>query len=203
MTLNKDEVAALRSYADERGRRWKEALTLDWYNARLSACDAMPNRGSILHGLRNDRSFGPSGLEKFRFPPERTGFDEAIENASNPDHRNYSSSLARRITAEKRMCTALVKACLDRGFLVSVHDGEEWAVKKSSDKTVILAALFSTDQDEITIRTADGNKAGWFQLIYGNDGYDVVSNSSENEVCNAIWKAVLSPLSDEIEGETA
>lgn len=203
MTLNKDELAALRSYADERGRKWKEALSLDWYNARLSACDAMPNRGSILHGLRNDPSFGPTGLEKFRFPPEKTGFDEAIANASNPDHQNYSRSLARRVTAEKRMCTALVKACLDRGYLVSVHDGEEWAVKKSTDKAVILAELFSTDQDEIVIRTTDGTRAGWFQLTYGNDGYDVVGDHTDNEVCNAIWNEVLSPLSNKIEGEMA
>ena len=203
MTLNKEELAALRSYADERGRKWKADLSLDWYNARLSHCDAMPNRGSILHGLRNDPSFGPFGLGKFRFPPAKTGFDEAIENASNPDHRNYSRPLARRLTAEKRMCTALVTACLDRGFLVSVHDGEEWAVKKSSDKAEILAALFATDQDEIVIRTAEGVRAGWFQLIYGNDGYDVVGDYTDNEVCNAIWNEVLTPLSDKIEREMA
>lgn len=199
MTLNKDELAALRSYADERGRKWKEALSLDWYNARLSACDAMPNRGSVLHGLRNDPSFGPSGLEKFRFPPVRTGFDDAIDTAEERGDRD----LARRIKDERRMCTALVDACLKRAYVISVSDGEDWPVKRSTDKAAIMAALFSTDEDVIVIRNAAGDKLGWFQLIYGNDGWDVVSDSSENEVCNAIWNEVLSPLSDKIEGEMA
>lgn len=61
-----DELAALRSYAAEHGRKWKEALSLDWYNARPSYCADMPNRGSILHGLRNHPGFGPSGLAAFR-----------------------------------------------------------------------------------------------------------------------------------------
>ena len=59
--LSADELLALRSYADEHGRRWKAALALDWYNARAAGV-----RGSILHGLRN--RLGPSWLVNFRFP---------------------------------------------------------------------------------------------------------------------------------------
>lgn len=62
-----DELAALQSYAAEHGRKWKAALSLDWYNARVSGTREMPNRGAILHGLRNHPGFGPSGLDKFRF----------------------------------------------------------------------------------------------------------------------------------------
>lgn len=64
------EMAALRSYAREFGRRWKESLWLDWYNARLRTAKDMTNRGSILHGLRNNPDFGPTGLDRFRFPKE-------------------------------------------------------------------------------------------------------------------------------------
>lgn len=60
-----DDIAALRSYAYEYGPKWKDALQLDWYNARLSHCSEMPNRGSILHGLRNN--LGPSWLCDFKF----------------------------------------------------------------------------------------------------------------------------------------
>jgi hypothetical protein len=66
--ITADELAALQSYAAEYGRKWKSALELDWYNARLSSCRDMPNRGSILHGLRNNPGFGPRGLVNFRFP---------------------------------------------------------------------------------------------------------------------------------------
>ncbi|TJW14400.1 MAG: hypothetical protein E5W82_10515 [Mesorhizobium sp.] len=63
--LTAADIAALRSYAAEYGPKWKDALALDWYNARLSICSEMPERGSILHGLRNN--LGPSWLADFRF----------------------------------------------------------------------------------------------------------------------------------------
>ncbi|PWJ81528.1 hypothetical protein C7441_11060 [Pseudaminobacter salicylatoxidans] len=129
----------------------------------------------------------------------KTGFDEAIADARNPDHRNYSPALAKRIGAERRLCRALVGACIERGYAVSVNDGEEWVVKRSTDKAQIMAALFSTDEDQIVIRDKDGTRAGWFQLIYGNDGWDVVSDFSANPVCEAIWEEVLRPLSEKIE----
>lgn len=133
----------------------------------------------------------------------KTGFDQAIANASDYDHRNYSPALARRMKAERRMCTALVDGCLKRGYVISVSDGEDWPVRKSTDKAEIMAALASTDEDGIVIRNAAGDKLGWFQLIYGNDGWDVVADYSDNEICNAIWNEVLKPLSDKIERELA
>lgn len=125
----------------------------------------------------------------------KTGFDQAIIDAEDSGHRD----LARRIKAEKRMCTALVSACLKRGYEISVSDGEDWPVKRSNDKPAILAALFSTDEDVIVIRAKDGSKAGWFRLIYGNDGYDVISDYSVTDPCEAIWNEVIRPLSDKIE----
>lgn len=65
-----DEMTALRSYAREFGRRWKETLALDWYNARIRTAPDMANRGAILHGLRNHPYFGPTGLDRFQFPKE-------------------------------------------------------------------------------------------------------------------------------------
>ena len=63
-----EEYAALESYAKEFGRKWKESLSLDWYNARCrEAKDGFRNRGSILHGLRNHPGFGPTGLDLFSF----------------------------------------------------------------------------------------------------------------------------------------
>jgi hypothetical protein len=58
--LTPDDLAALRSYAEEHGRKWKEALSVDWYYARAHGL-----RGVILHGLRNN--LGPSWLDGFKF----------------------------------------------------------------------------------------------------------------------------------------
>jgi hypothetical protein len=58
--LTPADLDALRSYAEEHGRRWKSDLALDWYHAR-----AYGLRGSILHGLRNN--LGPAWLAGFKF----------------------------------------------------------------------------------------------------------------------------------------
>ena len=58
--LDTADLVALRSYAIEHGPKWKDELQLDWYHAR-----AHGERGSILHGLRNN--LGPSWLVDFRF----------------------------------------------------------------------------------------------------------------------------------------
>ncbi|RUW81543.1 hypothetical protein [Mesorhizobium sp. M2A.F.Ca.ET.067.02.1.1] len=127
----------------------------------------------------------------------KTGFDHAIELAL----ARRSRDLATRIRAERRIARALVKACLDRGHLISVNDGEDWVVKRSDDKAAIMLALFSTDEDAIHLRSPTGDKLGWFQLIYGNSGYDVVSDHADNEICRAIWDEVIMPLADKIEAE--
>jgi hypothetical protein len=64
-TVDTNDTAALRSYAIEHGPKWKDDLQLDWYHARTPSGDNMPNRGAILHGLRNN--LGPSWLCDFAF----------------------------------------------------------------------------------------------------------------------------------------
>ena len=82
--LSPDDIAALQSYAAERGRKWKQDLALDWYNARASFCAEMPDRGAILHGLRNN--LGPTWLEGFKFPaaPYRVELTDAGEQMVIP-----------------------------------------------------------------------------------------------------------------------
>jgi hypothetical protein len=58
--LTQRDLDALRSYAEEHGRRWKSDLSADWYHAR-----AIGMRGAILHGLRNN--LGPEWLTRFQF----------------------------------------------------------------------------------------------------------------------------------------
>lgn len=55
----------------------------------------------------------------------------------------------------------LVKFALSCGYLVSVFDGEEWAVKKSAKQGEIVDAIKSVEESQITIRTAGGEKVGW------------------------------------------
>ncbi|MCZ8104011.1 MAG: hypothetical protein O9972_39720 [Burkholderiales bacterium] len=124
-----------------------------------------------------------------------TGFDQWIERAE----REKRGDDARRMKDERRMAVALVDRALRDGYSVSVHDSEEWTVKRERDRAVILGALATTGDDKIALVDKDGVSVGWFWLIYGNSGWDVVSDHSANPICDAIWNETLQPLSDEIE----
>lgn len=62
--LSTEELEALRVFASENGRKWKDELANKyWFNARVYRA----NNGKeypVLHRLRND--LGPSWLYKFK-----------------------------------------------------------------------------------------------------------------------------------------
>lgn len=122
-----------------------------------------------------------------------TAIDKALENRQ--------TDLAARLKAERTMCTALVRALLARGYAVSIHDGEAMALKGSTKQADIMAALFTTDQDTIYARHPHTDSTCNWTLIYGNDGYDVVSDFIDNELGQSIWNEVLRPTSDRIENQ--
>lgn len=65
---------------------------------------------------------------------------------------------------------------------ISVHDGEETVLKNSRDLAQIMDALMSTDEDALIVRRLQADRAstyiGSINLIYGNDGWDVIANNS-------------------------
>jgi hypothetical protein len=106
---------------------------------------------------------------------------------------------ARRIKMERAICSALVKAALERGLVCSVYDGGAWPVKKSAKYSEIMNALFTTDSDVLQLRNAEGVSMGRFDLIYGNDGYDVVADYTVTETTESLWQEVINPLSEKLE----
>ena len=117
----------------------------------------------------------------------KTGFQQSLDRVRDPHVRL-------RIQMEEAIADALVTVCLSRRRKLSVYDGGEWVVKQSGDKAEIMAALNSTDEDLIKIQNV-----GWFHLVYGNDGYDVISDYSSNAICDEIWNTTIQPLADRME----
>lgn len=74
---------------------------------------------------------------------------------------------------ERRIARAIVRAALDSGFLLSVHDGEEITVNKSGDRMKILAALATTGEDNLYFYEPTTGEAvtyyGRVYLVWGND----------------------------------
>lgn len=93
---------------------------------------------------------------------------------------------------EGAVARRLVKAALAAGYAISVNDGEEWTVKRSTKAKQILDALASTGEDTLRLTAADPSQtvgwhnAGTFWLLYGNaeDGSELIADHTDNEICN-------------------
>jgi len=95
------------------------------------------------------------------------------------------ASVKPRILVERRIAVCLVEELLEQGFSISVFGSEDWTLKRSVNRDEILSAMSTTDDDQLRVRRVDGEKiggysTGWFHLVYGNDGPDVLSDYSTN-----------------------
>lgn len=91
---------------------------------------------------------------------------------------------------EKRIARRVVTDALEAGYMVSVWEGGDWAIKRSIDKAAILDAMFSTDSDLLVMRRLDGDLVGRVYLVWGN-GCDVLTDWSDNEATNDLLKGAL------------
>lgn len=82
------------------------------------------------------------------------------------------------IIMEKAICAKLVDSLLAAGYRLGVNDGEETTVANSPDKTTVMAAVASTDEDHILVYK-DGKRIGWVFLVWGNCT-DIISNYTVN-----------------------
>lgn len=68
-TLDADQLAALKTFADANGRTWKDKLRTAWSNGRYRDYNGTDNYG-YLQQVRN--TFGPGWLIKFSFDNPKT-----------------------------------------------------------------------------------------------------------------------------------
>lgn len=83
---------------------------------------------------------------------------------------------------ERAIAREAIRGLLADGFKVSVFDGEETVLKDSIDPAAIVAAMFSTDEDQFHVQrgAGAGTEKGWVLFIYGNDGHDVIADNTVN-----------------------
>ena len=98
----------------------------------------------------------------------------------------HDRNAKRRASLERRVAITLVRDVLAAGYSISVYDGEGFGLVRSRDKRAILAAMGSTDEDTLFIRDTSGKKLGVVTLTYGNDGWDVISDFTDNAWMNAL-----------------
>lgn len=73
------------------------------------------------------------------------------------------------IELEKRIFRAAVDDLLAAGYALGLSDGEERVVKKSLSPDEIVAAAFTTDDEELyAVDLKTGEDVGWVKFIWGN-----------------------------------
>jgi len=97
---------------------------------------------------------------------------------------------------ERKIVLGILSYVLDKGFSVSVNDGEEDTLFHSTDINEIFEALDTTGDDYIFFHDADKKILGYYWLIYdnGNDGLDVITDSSVTSLINEVDLQVVYPL---------
>lgn len=92
---------------------------------------------------------------------------------------------------EAKAVRKLIRVALAQDWTVSVNDGEEWTVKKSSDFNEIIAALATTGGDTLRFRDAAGNSLGSMWLVYQNGPADeVICDYSANDNMEYLFRRV-------------
>jgi hypothetical protein len=79
-------------------------------------------------------------------------------------------------SGEQQSARLLIDGALKRNWTVSVFDGEEWALKRSTAPDAIIDAMGNTGEDNLTFRDADGKLVGRAMLVWGNSPVELVAD---------------------------
>lgn len=91
------------------------------------------------------------------------------------------SMVKMRQLVEREIAAAVVDALLKEKFVLSVDNGDQFEIENSTDREAVLKAMFQTDDEYLhAARAGRPPLAGWVQFVYGNDGWDVISDYTTN-----------------------
>lgn len=93
--------------------------------------------------------------------------------------QRHSPSVRRRFELEWEVAISIVRAALKAGYLVTVDNGED-ATEHLKHITDVMDVMFETDEDTLLFGKPGTGALGWAKLIWGNSGYDALSDYSTN-----------------------
>jgi hypothetical protein len=74
-----------------------------------------------------------------------------------------------------------IKYSLKAGHTVSVYDGEEWQVKRSTGYKAIVEAVESVDEAQLRVRDIEGRVVAWALVsAYGLEDDETMMDWSDN-----------------------
>ena len=95
---------------------------------------------------------------------------------------------------EKQVIIELIDSILSTNVSVSVNDGEEWTLNRSTDKVEILKSLNNADLDLLSLRCSETDKSvGWIRLIWDNN-YDQPATVICDHAANDYTDRLIDPI---------
>ena len=82
-------------------------------------------------------------------------------------------------TGERFVVKQIVGRALDKGYLLSVYDGEEYPIMHSDDAEAVMAELGHCDEEWLQVANADRKRIGTIFFVYGNDADEVVADCTD------------------------
>jgi len=82
-------------------------------------------------------------------------------------------------TEERFIVKQIVGRALDKGYLLTVFDGEEFPVRCSDDAEAVMAELGHCDEEWLQVANADCKRIGSIFLVYGNEPDEVVADYTD------------------------
>jgi hypothetical protein len=115
------------------------------------------------------------------------------------DHRERETMprlchTCQRIAVEQDIVTRTVDALLTAGHALNTNAEETEGPTR--ERKIILSRLMEVDDEFLTVHTPEDLARGeilpfaWVRFVYGNDGYDVISDYTTN------LEKVLKPIND-------
>jgi hypothetical protein len=92
----------------------------------------------------------------------------------------FGGALEKEMNTEERFVVKqIVGRALDKGYLLSVFDGEDVPVMHSDDAEAVMAGLGHCDEEWLYVANEDRKQIGTIFLVYGNDPDEVVADCTD------------------------
>lgn len=104
-----------------------------------------------------------------------------------------TTQIKNRLKLEKKIAKRIVSDLIEKGYYLNIYNGDKFdgiakLRKNSNNVTEIMEVLQETDEEYLLVYNGV-SCIGWVYLVYGNDGWDVVSDYTIN--LEEIMKPIL------------
>lgn len=93
---------------------------------------------------------------------------------------------------EREIVSTIIQNALDLNYTIIHHNGEETTAaahpngNRAKDFRKMMNEIRQCDEEYLIFKNADGKRIGSVFLVYGNDGYDVINDHTDNDEMNKI-----------------